>query len=381
MELEAVRAALRSDDEEQRHAAVAALPVDGGAESLAVLIDAMGDESWRVRKEAVSRIAAWPTPDRAVPALCQALGEESNIARRNAAVEALGLIGRPAVAELLVELHKGGAERKLVIDALGAIGDPRAVPPLSASLGDEDPNVRAAAAEALGHLGRRDAMPALLGALRGGDLLTRLAALEALNRLGASVPYPVLAPLLDEPVLRRAALEALGFAGDPDALPAMIDALAARSRGAREAAATALVALHATVPSEVAARIEAGLAAAPAEALRGLCATLGAEARPLRRAAATLLGWARRPETLGDLCGALRDEATQDVAAAAIIAYGAAAVGPLCALCPDLDPDLRAQVYAVVTRLGPVADRRLTDLFTRAVCDDDDEPAAAAARA
>jgi HEAT repeat protein len=382
MDIEAVRAALRSEDEEQRHQGIAALASDGTREALALLVEAMGDESWRVRKEAVSRIAAWPAPDQAAAVLCRALGDESNIARRNAAVEALGLVGRPAVAALCAELDKRGAERKLVIDALGAIGDPRAVTPLCGSLQDEDPNVRAAAAEALGHLGRRDCVPALVGALRASDLLTRLAALEALNRLGASVPYPLLAPLCDEPVLRRAALEALGFAGDPDALPVMITALGDRSRGAREAAATALCALHATVSSEVAARLEAGLASASPEALRGLGATLAAEARPLRRAAATLLGWARRPEALGDLCQALRDEATQDAAAAAIVAYGGAAVAPLCDLAPELDPDLRAQVYGVMPRLGAArADGRLADLFARAVCEDDEEPAAAAARA
>jgi HEAT repeat protein len=382
MDLELLRAALQSEDEEVRHEAIANLPVGIGAEALAVLVDAMGDESWRIRKEAVSRVAAWPDPVGVVPALCAALGEESNIARRNAAVEVLGLIGRPAVPLLLVELARGGPERKLVIDALGAIGDGRAVSPLTEVLGDADPNLRAAAAEALGHLGRRDCVPALFDVLRGSDLLTRLAALEALNRLGASVPYTALAPLLEEPVLRRAALEALGFAGDPEALPAMIEALGDRSRGAREAAATALVALHATVSSELAARIEAQLAAASPAALRGLCATLGAEPRPLKRAAATLLGWARRPETLPALCQALGDGATQDVAVAAILVFGPAAVGPLCDLCPELDPDLRAQVVDVIPRLGPVGgDARLVEMLGRTVCEDQDEPAAAAARA
>jgi HEAT repeat protein len=381
VELDEVRRALQADDEETRHAALAGVPT-GAAAALQLLVDAMGDESWRVRKEAVSRVTAWPRPEEAAAALITALGEESNIARRNAAVEGLGLIGRPSVPLLLDALAAGVANRKLVVDALGVIGDGRAVGPLATVLGDADPNLRAAAAEALGHLGRREAVPALQAALAATDLLTRLAALEALNRLGASVPYHVLAPLLGEPVLRRAALEALGFAGDAGALPDMIAALGDRSRGAREAAVTALQALHAMVSSEVSARIEAHLHAAPAAALDGLCATLASDSRALRRSAAALLGWARRAETLPALCQLLRDEATQDVAADAIVAFGAQAAAPLQALCPELDPELRALIFELLPRLGTAAAApQLCELLAHATADDEPEPAAAAARA
>jgi HEAT repeat protein len=381
VELDEVRRALQSDDEETRHAALADVPVSGAA-ALQLLIEAMGDESWRVRKEAVSRVTAWPDPLAAAVALIAALGEESNIARRNAAVEGLGLVGRPAVPLLLDALRAGLVNRKLVVDSLGVIGDARAVPPLGAVLSDPDPNLRAAAAEALGHLGRRDAVPALEAALAAGDLLTRLAALEALNRLGASVPYHVLAPLLGEPVLRRAALEALGFAGDAEALPDMIAALGDHARGAREAAVTALQALHAMVSSEVATRIEDRLHAAPPAARDGLCATLASDSRALRRSAAALLGWARRPETLPALCQLLRDEGTQDVAADAIVAFGEQAAAPLQALCPELDPDLRALIFDLLPRLGAAAAApELCELLGRAVTDDEPEPAAAAARA
>ncbi|MBI5479328.1 MAG: HEAT repeat domain-containing protein [Deltaproteobacteria bacterium] len=382
MELDEVRRALQSDDEEARHAALAGVPADGALEALQLLVEAMGDESWRVRKEAVSRVTAWPRPEEAAAGLIVALGEDSNIARRNAAVEALGLVGRPAVPLLLDALQVGVVSRKLVIDALGVIGDARAVGPLSAALRDADANLRAAAAEALGHLGRREAVPALQAALAAGDLLTRLAALEALNRLGASVPYHILAPLLGEPVLRRAALEALGFAGDAGALPDMIAALADRSRGAREAAVTALQALHAMVSSEVSALIEDHLHAAPAAALDGLCATLASDSRALRRSAAALLGWARRAETLPALCQLLRDEGTQDVAADAMVAFGERAAEPLQALCPELDPDLRALIFELLPRLGTAAAApQLCELLARATADDEPEPAAAAARA
>ena len=146
MELDEIRQALQSDDEEVRHAALAHVPAGGAAAALQLLVEAMGDESWRVRKEAVSRVTAWPEAGEAAAALIAALGEASNIARRNAAVEALGLIGRPAVPPLLEALEAGVVSRKLVIDALGMIGDGRAVNPLSAVLRDPDPNLRAAAA-------------------------------------------------------------------------------------------------------------------------------------------------------------------------------------------------------------------------------------------
>ena len=58
--------------------------------------------------------------------------------------------------------------------ALGSLGDPGAVPPLIAAMGDEDSSVRWSAASALGSLGDPGAVPPLITALGDGDSSVRV---------------------------------------------------------------------------------------------------------------------------------------------------------------------------------------------------------------
>src|SRR5262249_6459333 len=126
-----------------------------------------------------------PSPPGAGPRRSRRWPETATAGRRNAAVEALAAIGKPAVVPLLTALRAGGEHRKLIVDALGAIGDPQAVEPLCTAMEGSDENLRAAAAEALGRIGGPRVADALVSALHHEDLMTRLAALESLARIGA----------------------------------------------------------------------------------------------------------------------------------------------------------------------------------------------------
>ncbi|RMF83541.1 MAG: NACHT domain-containing protein, partial [Nitrospirae bacterium] len=84
-------------------------------------------------------------------------------------------------------------------EALGKLGDPRAVEPLLQALGDESRGVRRAAAEALGKLGDPRAVEPLLQALGDRYSDVRLAAAEALGKLGdPRAVEPLLQALRDE---------------------------------------------------------------------------------------------------------------------------------------------------------------------------------------
>ena len=109
MEFDAARARalLQHADEEERRRAIAEIPEGWTPGALAVLIDALGDESWRVRKDAVMRVARWPDPDGAVPLLIAQLADDTNVGLRNAAVEALTAIGAPSVGPLTTALAAG----------------------------------------------------------------------------------------------------------------------------------------------------------------------------------------------------------------------------------------------------------------------------------
>lgn len=73
--------------------------------------------------------------------------------------------------------------REDAADALGEIGDARAVEPLIAALGDPDDDVREAAAEALGNIGDPRAADPLRAALNDPVGGVRTEAEKALGRL------------------------------------------------------------------------------------------------------------------------------------------------------------------------------------------------------
>ena len=149
------------------------------------------------------------------------------------------------------------ALKRRLVEAFGAAGAP-AVPALIKALGDwedwwsdedwwidEDcwsDNVRAAAAEALGAIGDPQAVPALIQALGDSDSAVRRAAAEALGKLGDPQAIPALIQALGDSDrdVRRAAAEALGAIGDPQAVPALIQALGDDWDDARRAARQAI---------------------------------------------------------------------------------------------------------------------------------------------
>jgi len=90
-----------------------------------------------------------------------------NRAARQAAAEALGKLGDTRAVEPLVAALRGEdvEVRRTAAWALGEIGDARAVDPLIAALGDEDAEVRRVAARALGEIEDAKATEPLIATL------------------------------------------------------------------------------------------------------------------------------------------------------------------------------------------------------------------------
>ena len=106
---------------------------------------------------------------------------------RIAAAEAVGELGDPrAVPPLLKNLILSDEEevRIAIVKALGKIGDLQAVPHLIQALGDKKWEVRKYAALALGNLGDPQAVEPLTHALNDSYEKVREAAAEALGKLG-----------------------------------------------------------------------------------------------------------------------------------------------------------------------------------------------------
>lgn len=247
---------LRSPDEETRRRAVIGLAGYPLAEMKQILYYAMGDGSWRVRKEAVNALLAFSASAEVMEDLVVMLGSHDNAGLRNSAVEALVRLGPRAVPILSRHMDDGDHDvRRFVIDILGEIGDFASVPFLIKALDDPDPNVCAAAAENLGKIGDERALSPLMQALRKNDVWLRYTVLEALVRIGKPVPLTAIAPLAEENLLKKAVFDCLGVIGDAEAVPLLVVGLEERVRNAREAAAAALVKIRERLPADLAAKV------------------------------------------------------------------------------------------------------------------------------
>ncbi|MEB2312284.1 MAG: HEAT repeat domain-containing protein [Sorangiineae bacterium] len=331
-DLERLASALDSSDPEERRRAVAGLASESRREALPLLLKALGDTDWRVRKEATNAaVSRAPSPE-VLSVLVGALGPGDNVGLRNATVEALGSYGAAAVSALeraLCTLDADG--RKLAVEALAKTGQASAIAALSDLMEDADPNVRATAVESIAEVGVAwpdDAIPLLERCLRGDDRYRAMVALDGLNRLGAVLPWEQLEAMLDDPVLRRPAVRAAGHSGDPRATVSLIARLETTRGSARQGLLESLVGSVRRGPSTSgAARLALGKlsVAARTELLTDAREAAG-DALALRRAALVLLGLLDDDQAIEVVLDALTDDRVAAESDEACSTLGALAV-------------------------------------------------------
>ena len=246
-------AAIKDESVSVRGAAAAALGRIGDRQAVAALVGALKDEDWFVKGSAakVLQQLGWEPDDEAQKALCAV----SQCAWREAI-----LLGKAAVEPLLERLEDRPWEFSGIVQALGEIGDRRAVAPLARTLEDTDNKIRSivhslnsefaphdvrelrkAVIEALGKIGDVLAVAPLVGVLRDGYEGMRRTAAEALARIGtAAVDELILA--LSEPDIevRLAAAQILGKIRDARAIDTLVVSLMDEDFRIRRAAAEAL---------------------------------------------------------------------------------------------------------------------------------------------
>jgi HEAT repeat protein len=157
---------------------------------------------------------------RAVEPLAIALRDSHKYVRRRAA-EALGKLGEPALEPLVSALEEtDDYTRRRILEALGMTGSPRAVQPLTLALNDSNHYIRLVAATALGNIHDAGAVTALINALRDPALQRNVS--QALGRLGKLALYPLVHTLHDpDRNLRFAAASALLNIHMPEAMDAL----------------------------------------------------------------------------------------------------------------------------------------------------------------
>lgn len=355
-----VRARLADPEPEVRRLATQEIPSLPAPESCELLLVALGDTDWRVRKEAAT-VAPRVEPRTAVVfAVARALDDHEEIGLRNAAVEALVSIGPDAVPGAIDALTRLDADgRKLAVEMLAGAPTLSGMRALVRSLGDLDPNVIVAAAEGLGraHLAgdeaREMAGAALAKVLATGETPARLAALESLRNLGEGVPWASLEPLFGDPLLRRPAIAAAGGSTTPRAVRALAEACADPNP---THSLEAVIALGRSIEEgwgndellDVAAKT---LRASPAGRSR-LRALAKQETDSNARGAAVLaLGLVRDPDDVALIADSLADDSVTERAEAALRLYGQEAVEPLLVAGRTAAPSLRGAAISMLPQL------------------------------
>lgn len=375
---------LASPDEELRRLAVERVLTLPATEALEQLVDKLGDASWRVRKAAVERLVVLSERHAVEDAVIGALSDGENSGRRNSAFEALVGIGRRITPRLVETLDSRDVDvRKLVVDVLGAIGDPGCTDAMVARLRDDDPNVRGAAADALGVIGNDAATRALRSAAAddGEDPLVRLSALRALARLEHPMSVDELGAILEDSVLRPAAFTLLGLCGDDGAVECLLKGVALDSRASREAAMEALLRVIARSDGSRVDAIAERIAAAARACDELVTASLDRLAEADLSTRLTLIqfvGLTGDPRSAIPILEAGRDEAIAEVAHATLESMGDAAVRAFEAGWSRIPLVLRADACALLGRCGGDDARQL---LLSALDDVDSALRAAAARA
>jgi HEAT repeat protein len=364
----AVRWLLEQGEPEARRVAVREIAKVPAREAPELLLCALGDDDWRVRKEATLVAPGLEHREEVVAALVAALEDTVNIGLRNAAVEALVAIGPDAVSATIGALARLDSDaRKLAVEVLGGVPDMRGTAALSRALHDDDANVRVTAAEALGKAAlagdesRELATESLVAVLAASDSFLKLAVLDSLARLESRLPWSLFAPYVDDPLLRRYAIAAASGSREAPAVRALALATGDASPTiAREALVSLgeviaggadkdlLDCARAAIESTKAGRAGARRAAADGEDPRA------------RGGGLLLLGLLGEAEDVPALVNALGDDDVAERADLALRLFGPAAARPLLTAARKAKPVVHAAALALVASLdgAPVAEVR-----------------------
>lgn len=345
---------LGSPDEEARRLAVVGLAGHPLAQVRDLLYRALGDGSWRVRKEAVDALLSAPLSGEFIEELIDMLRSHDNAGLRNSAVEVLERLGAQAVPNLCRHADDPDQDvRKFVLDIMGSIGDGAAVPPLIRALDDLDPNVSAAAAENLGKIGDPRAVPELLRALSKPDIWFRYTVLESLGKIGRPAPIAAITILAAENLLKKAVFDCLGAIGDREAVPLLIEGLAERVKNAREAAALALVKVRDRLAADEAEReADSRLRALNGSPwVEGLLTSMDTQDRNLKEALVRILGIIGDERATSRLLHGCRDDRLRRYCLQAFSSMGEAGAASLLNAFPTADEDERCFIAYVCGEL------------------------------
>ena len=205
-----------------------------------ILIRSLEDESWRVRKTAVE-ILLDIGGETVIRELLHTL-YKGNANARNSAIEALIELGHIATDYLINEFKDANIDvKKFIIDIIGSTRDLKAFPLLLKTLEDEDKNIKAAVVEHLSNIKKNSAVvDALIALLKSADTWVAYHVINALGKIGDARAVNALISALSRKDLRKSAITALGQIADISSISVIVPFLKNESETVREEALKAV---------------------------------------------------------------------------------------------------------------------------------------------
>ena len=329
---------------------------DDAAYDTAPLLDALSDESWRVRRAAIRGVSQHAAPEAIASLVSLVVKNHHNPSLLNSALQVLTASKVDTLSPLL-ELLKD-PDPDLRMQAALALGDQRnarAVDGLIEMLRDEDTNVRYHAIEALGKLKATEAVDVLAEIAESKDFFLSFAALESLTNIGDARVASKMAPLLDNEFLRDPAINLLGKLGDDSAV-GPLTALLNTPGVPTSAIADALAAIHDRYDeqySEGAYIADLVSREISATGIQNLLDALASEPGkgPLR-SIALVLGWQKRSGLDRALTRLMGREEVRDEIIEALVRHGSATVELLMEQLSSEDLEVRRSAVMALGRIG-----------------------------
>ena len=348
-------ARLAAGDEVTRLNAAEALSDDESYDTTP-LLDALSDDSWRVRRAAIKGVSQRAAPE-AINALLNSIVEHHhNASLLNSALQVLASSDVDTVSPLLELLKNPDADLRMQAAlALGEKRDERAVHALITALKDEDTNVQYHAIEALGKLKAADAVDALAGIAEGSDFFLGFAAVEALTQIGDARIAPRMAPLLEDELLRDPTINLLGQLGDDSVVAPLTALLNSPTTASTHLIARALATLSDRYEEQFGeGRYIADLASREISptGVQNLIDELESSTKEDLRSIALVLGWLKRSgvdRALTRLMG--RDDLRGEIIEA-LVRHGSATVDLLISQLTAEDLEVRRSAAVALGRIG-----------------------------
>ena len=366
---------LRSDDKNIRHNVAAVMAQISNPYAIRLLVEnALEHQDEEVVKTVI--LALMPLRESAVDLLHEIMENSTGIVRVRAALILAEIGNADGIGTLLEAIDRAeefGNEdlSPRILEALGSLGDPRAVVPLIGFLIGDNWLLRLVVAKALVKIGEPSVTALLDVAKNSQDGDARCRAIEALGQIGCTEAVAPLVELLHEHAgpVRNAIIDALGQIGDPVSVEALVEALSTGEPSGHFRASKALV----NIGSPALAELGQLLMEHPEPEVRRIAtAALGQIGDPnavplviqalqdknglVRKAATDALGNLKDRRAVAALCQALEGENWFVVrgAADALAKIGdARAIGPLLNVLKDDRSEVRQQIVNALQQFCP----------------------------